>query len=642
GYNGLVLRARMTWSEVNILRAYSRYLRQVRIPFSQDYMWETLNRHPAIAALVIRLFTTRFSTDSDQTEKVRQKTCETIRADIEKALSAVESLDEDRIIRRFVNLVMATLRTNVYQRDIHGKRRPTIAFKMDSKAIEELPPPRPFREIFVYSPRIEGVHLRFGKVARGGLRWSDRPQDFRTEVLGLVKAQQVKNAVIVPVGAKGGFVPKFLPVSGTRDEVMAEGIASYKIFVGTMLEITDNLDGDSVIHPRSVVRYDEDDPYLVVAADKGTATFSDIANELSDSRNFWLSDAFASGGSVGYDHKKMGITARGGWEAVKRHFREMDINIQTTPFTVIGVGDMSGDVFGNGMLLSKHIRLIGAFNHLHIFIDPDPDPAKSHAERKRLFETPGTAWTDYAPKLISKGGGVFDRSAKSIDLTPQMKDLLGAQSDRLTPNEVIRRLLVAPVELLWFGGIGTFIRAGFETDAEVGDRANDAVRVTADALNCAVIGEGGNLGITQNGRIEYARAGGRLNTDAIDNSGGVDASDHEVNIKILVGDVVARGDMTMKQRNNLLARMTDEVADLVLRDNYQQPQALTVVEAQGLDGLDAQERLIRALERKGLLDRAIEFLPDDEALAERRQAGQGLTRPELSVLLAYAKIALYA
>lgn len=641
GYNGLVLRARMTWSEVNILRAYSRYLRQARIPFSQDYMWETLNRHSFIAALLIRLFTTRFSTESEQTLTARSKSCDTIRAEIETALAAVESLDEDRIIRRFVNLVMVTLRTNVYQRDIHGERRPTLAFKFDSKAVEELPAPRPFREIFVYSPRVEGVHIRFGKVARGGLRWSDRPQDFRTEVLGLVKAQQVKNAVIVPVGAKGGFVPKFLPVNGTRDEVMAEGIATYKIFVGTMLEITDNLEGDTVIHPRGVVRYDEDDPYLVVAADKGTATFSDIANELSDSRNFWLSDAFASGGSVGYDHKKMGITARGGWEAVKRHFREMDVDIQTTPFTVIGVGDMSGDVFGNGMLLSEQIKLLGAFDHRDIFIDPNPDPAKSFKERKRLFELPRSSWADYNTKLISKGGGIFSRREKSIPLSPEMKLILGLNRATATPNEIINALLKAEADLLWFGGIGTYVRAKTETDEEVGDRASDAYRVTAEELRVKVVGEGANLGMTQKARIAFALRGGRVNSDAIDNSAGVNSSDIEVNIKIALGSALRDDRIKQAARNRLLANMTEEVAELVLRNNYLQTLSISLSERRGMQDFGFQVRLIQDLESRGLLDREVEDLPDDLVLMEREKMGRPLPRPEVAVLLAYAKLTLY-
>ncbi len=641
GYNSLVLRAGLEWNEVNVLRAYSRYLRQARIPFSQDYMWETLNRHSSIAANLVNLFSTRFSTSLEIDEKSRTKKCEVIQNDFEKALESVDSLDEDRIIRRFVNLIMVTLRTNFYQRDKHGKRRPTIALKLDSSAVEELPAPRPFREIFIYSPRVEGVHLRFGKVARGGLRWSDRPQDFRTEVLGLVKAQQVKNAVIVPVGAKGGFIPKFLPTNGTRDEIMAEGIAAYKIFVGTMLDITDNLDGDVVVHPRSVIRYDEDDPYLVVAADKGTATFSDVANELSDSRDFWLSDAFASGGSVGYDHKKMGITARGGWEAVKRHFREMDRDIQTTPVTVIGVGDMSGDVFGNGMLLSKQIKLIGAFDHRDIFIDPDPDPKKSFKERQRLFDLPRSSWADYNTKLISKGGGIFSRREKSISLSAKMKAILGLRKATATPNEIINALLKAEADLLWFGGIGTYVRAVTESDEEVGDRSSDAYRVTSDELRVKVVGEGANLGMTQKARIEFALRGGRVNSDAIDNSAGVNSSDLEVNIKIALGKTLREDRIKQPARNRLLASMTEEVGELVLRNNYLQTLSLSLAECRGMQDFGFQVRLIQDLESRGLLDREVEDLPDDLVLMEREKAGRQFPRPELAVLLAYAKLTLY-
>ena len=513
--------------------------------------------------------------------------------------------------------------------------------KFDALRLDELPEPRPFREIFVYSPRLEGVHLRFGPVARGGMRWSDRREDFRTEVLGLVKAQQVKNAVIVPVGSKGGFVLKQPPPPGDREALQAEGIACYKTFIAGMLDITENRVGDDVVTPDRVVQKDVPDPYLVVAADKGTATFSDIANGIAQERGFWLDDAFASGGSAGYDHKKMGITARGAWESVKRHFREMGHDTQSQEFTVVGVGDMSGDVFGNGMLLSEHIRLIGAFNHLHIFIDPHPDANKSFAERKRLFELPRSSWADYDAELISKGGGVIERRAKSVDITPEVKKLLGITMDRLTPAELLQAMLKARVDLLWFGGIGTYVKSSGETHADAGDRANDALRVDAAALRCKVVGEGANLGMTQRARIEHALKGGRLNTDAIDNSAGVDTSDHEVNIKILMGDLMARNKTSRKQRDKLLGEMTEEVAALVLRDNYQQTQSLTVTHTQGIERMDEQQRLMRSLERAGRLDRNLEFLPDDETLAERHAAGQPLTRPELSVLLAYAKIVTY-
>ena len=556
-------------------------------------------------------------------------------------LEKVANLDEDRIIRHYVNLVQNTLRTNFYQAGEDGAVKPYASFKFDAQNVDALPLPKPLREIFVYSPRFEGVHLRFGFVARGGLRWSDRREDFRTEILGLVKAQQVKNAVIVPVGSKGGFVLKKAPPMSDREAFMAEGIAVYKNFIRGMLDITDNLKGNDVVPPEQVVRQDDDDPYLVVAADKGTATFSDFANGVARDYGYWLDDAFASGGSVGYDHKKMGITARGAWESVKRHFREMGHNTQEEPVTVLGVGDMSGDVFGNGMLLSEHIKLVGAFNHLHIFVDPNPDPAKSFRERRRLFALPRSSWTDYDKALISKGGGIIDRKAKSVTITREMKELFGITASSLTPNQLLNAMLRAEVDLLWFGGIGTYVKSSGETDADAGDRANDPIRVNGEELNCKVVGEGANLGCTQLGRVEFAKNGGRIYTDFIDNSAGVDCSDHEVNIKICLGDVVRRKKMTEKQRNTLLERMTDEVSDLVLRDNYQQTQSLQVELTHGHKVLDQQQRMIRAFERAGELDRAIEFLPEDEEIAERRSARQGLTSPEISVLLAYAKNLTY-
>ena len=516
-----------------------------------------------------------------------------------------------------------------------------MSIKLDSRAIAELPLPKPFVEIFVYSPRVEAVHLRGGKVARGGIRWSDRREDFRTEVLGLMKAQMVKNAVIVPVGAKGGLVTKRLPAGGNRDAVMTEVVACYQTMMRGLLDITDNIRGGDIVRAAGVVSHDDEDPYLVVAADKGTATFSDIANEIAAEYGHWVGDAFASGGSVGYDHKKMGITARGAWESVKRHFREIGVDTQTTDFSVVDVGDMSGDVFGNGMLLSAHIRLVAAFNHLHIFLDPDPDPALSFAERKRLFALPRSSWADYGSRLISKGGGVFNRDAKSVALSPQIKALLGVARDKMTPNELIRAVLQAPADLLWFGGIGTYVKASTERIEDAGDRANDPVRVDAKELRAKVIGEGANLGLTQFGRIEYAAAGGAVNTDAIDNSAGVDCSDHEVNIKIVLDSVVAEGDMTIKQRNQRLVKMTGEVAALVLRDNYVQSQAITLAQAQGPEMLSGAARMMRALEREGQLDRALEFLPDEQALADRETEERGLTRPEIAVLLAYAKLDLY-
>ena len=639
GYNALVLQAGVPWRDVALIRTLSRFLRQVRIPYSQDYLWTTLGRHAALAPDIVALFHTRFDPRLALSLAERSQRQAEIRARIESALQDVQSLDEDTILRRFVNAVEAAVRTNFYQIDTSGQPKAAIAIKFESRKIDDMPQPRPLYEIFVYSPRVEGVHLRFGKVARGGLRWSDRPQDFRTEVLGLVKAQQVKNAVIVPVGSKGGFVPKQLPAGGTREAIQSEGIAAYTTFVSSLLDVTDNIGPEGVITPDNVVRHDGDDPYLVVAADKGTATFSDIANGISAQYGFWLGDAFASGGSAGYDHKKMGITARGAWEAVKRHFRELDVDIGTTPFTVAGVGDMSGDVFGNGMLLAGTIQLVAAFDHRDIFIDPAPDPAVSLAERKRLFDLPRSSWQDYNKNLISPGGGVFSRSAKEIQLSPQAQELL-ALPPKATPQAVMRAILKASVDLLWFGGIGTYIRASHETDDMAGDRANDPIRVTAAELNCRAIGEGANLGMTQRGRIEAGLRGIKLNTDAIDNSAGVNTSDVEVNIKIALSTPVRDGRLTQESRNILLAGMTDEVADLVLRNNYLQTLALSLAERRGVEDLGFQQRLVQTLEMRGLLDHAVEFLPDDMEIAERRRRGVALTRPELAVLLAYAKLAL--
>jgi glutamate dehydrogenase len=635
GFNRLVLRAGLDWREVTLLRACCKYLRQVGIAFSQSYMEETLARNARIARKLVRLFRARFNPDRQAEAPNRVTALET---KIGEALDRVANLDEDRILRRFLNLIKAVLRTNFFQA---GGGKPYLAIKLDSHRVDELPLPRPLYEIFVYSPRVEAIHLRGGKVARGGIRWSDRREDFRTEILGLMKAQMVKNAVIVPVGSKGGFVVKQPPAGGDRDQLMAEVVECYKTLIRGMLDLTDNFAGGAVVPPERVVRLDDDDPYLVVAADKGTATFSDIANGVALEYGFWLGDAFASGGSAGYDHKKMAITARGAWESVKRHFRELGKDIQAEDFTVVGVGDMSGDVFGNGMLLSPHIRLIGAFNHLHIFVDPDPDPAASLAERRRLFELPRSSWTDYDRARISAGGGVFDRRAKSIPVSAEMRRRFGLEDPGVTPAALIRAMLRAQVDLLWLGGIGTFVKAHHESNLEVGDRANDAVRVDGSEVRARVVGEGANLGFTQRGRIEYAAQAGRINTDAVDNSAGVDCSDHEVNIKILLNELVAAGDMTTKQRDRLLAAMTDEVAALVLRDNYLQTQALSVVEVAGWKQLDRQNRFMRALEKAGKLDRAIEFLPDDETVRARLAAHQGLTRPELAVLLAYAKMSLY-
>ncbi|MDX2706671.1 NAD-glutamate dehydrogenase [Streptomyces sp. PA03-6a] len=638
GFNSLVLRAGLTWRQAMVLRAYAKYLRQAGTAFSQDYMEDTLRNNVHTTRLLVNLFQARLSPDH---QRAGSELTDALLEEVDAALEQVASLDEDRILRSFLTLIKATLRTNYFQRADSGKPHAYVSMKFDPQAIPDLPAPRPAYEIWVYSPRVEGVHLRFGKVARGGLRWSDRREDFRTEVLGLVKAQMVKNTVIVPVGAKGGFVAKQLPdPAADREAWLAEGITSYKTFISGLLDVTDNLVGGQVVPPADVVRHDGDDTYLVVAADKGTASFSDIANEVATSYGFWLGDAFASGGSVGYDHKKMGITARGAWESVKRHFRETGHDTQSEDFTVVGVGDMSGDVFGNGMLLSEHIRLVAAFDHRHIFIDPVPDAATSYAERRRMFELPRSSWADYDTKLISHGGGVFPRSAKAIALTPQIRKALGIEQPvaKMTPADLMKAILKAPVDLLWNGGIGTYVKAATESHLDVGDKANDAIRVDGGDLRVKVVGEGGNLGLTQLGRIEFAQTGGRVNTDAIDNSAGVDASDHEVNIKILVNAVVADGDLTVKQRNSLLAQMTDEVGALVLRNNYAQNVALANGMAQSASLLHAHQRYLRRLVRDGKLDRALEFLPSDRQIRERLNAGHGLTQPELAVLLAYTKI----
>jgi glutamate dehydrogenase len=639
GFNRLTILTPLGHEDVAILRALGHYLKQVGIAYSQRYIWTALASQSYLATVLVRLFHAlhdpAFAGDRDAE-------AQGLREALEAGLDAITSIDEDRIIRRLINLIEASVRTNFYQREGDGQRRAALAIKFDAGQVEAMPAPRPYREIFVYSPRVEGVHMRGGPIARGGLRWSDRPEDFRTEVLGLLKAQMVKNAVIVPVGAKGGFVPKMMPTGADRDAVYAEGTACYKIFIGALLDITDTLEGDSVVAPRDVVRRDGDDPYLVVAADKGTARFSDTANAISVARDYWLGDAFASGGSAGYDHKQMAITARGGWVAVKRHFREIDVDIQSQDFTVVGVGDMSGDVFGNGMLLSRHIRLWAAFDHRDIFIDPDPDPTRSFDERERLFGLERSSWQDYDASAISEGGGVFSRQQKSIPLSPQIQQLLGLSQDAASPNEVITAILKAPAELMWFGGIGTYVRAEDETDAEVGDRANDAIRVSADEVRAKVIGEGANLGVTQRGRIAYALSGGRINTDAIDNSAGVNSSDLEVNIKIALADLVRSGALPMEARNALLVEMTDEVAELCLKNNYLQSLSLSLSQRRGMLDLPELADFMTALEAKGELDRRIEFLPDDIALAERAAEGRPLTRPELAVLLAYAKNTLFA
>ncbi len=634
GFNQLVLRAALPGRSVNVLRTLAKYAHQIKAPQSREAMIGALVKHTRLAQIVIELFTTRHD---PATQRDAAKQTVILLDEMQSLLAQVPNLDEDRILRRFANLVQASLRTNFYQNDKDGQPKDYLSIKFDCAKIEGLPLPRPVYEIFVVSPRVEAVHLRGGKVARGGIRWSDRHDDFRTEILGLMKAQMVKNSVIVPVGAKGGFIIK----QPDAQNPVAEAIACYQTMMRGLLDITDNQKNGKIVPPANVVRHDGDDAYLVVAADKGTAKFSDIANGVSAEYGFWLGDAFASGGSAGYDHKHMGITARGAWEAIKRHFREMGKDIQQEDFTCIGVGDMSGDVFGNGMLLSPHIRLLGAFDHRHIFCDPNPDATKSFAERQRLFNLPTSSWADYDAKLIAKGGGIFARSLKTITITPAMKAAYGIVADTLTPAELMQAMLKAQVELLYFGGIGTYVKASSERDAEVGDRANDALRVDGGALRAKVIGEGANLAMTQRARIEYALNGGRINTDAIDNSAGVDTSDHEVNIKIALNKAVLDGKLDTAARNKLLSSMTDDVADLVLRDNYMQTQALSLTEASATDLLSNHARVLRMMERGGLLNRGVEFLPDDDALADRQRLGRGLTRPELAVLMAYAKIWLY-
>jgi glutamate dehydrogenase len=676
GFNALVLRAGLNWWQITVLRAYAKYLRQIGSQFSQGYMEQTLVDNPTIARALVELFEARFDPDrrTDPADGGETDPVAVIEGQIVAALNDVRSLDEDRILRSLMGLIMATLRTNAYRTDLRALPdddvnpdkaaserpggdavppdsppiRPALAFKLDPQRVDGLPQPRPRYEIWVYSPLVEGVHLRFGLVARGGLRWSDRREDFRTEVLGLVKAQMVKNAVIVPVGAKGGFVAKNLPDPSTdRDAWLAEGIATYRTFVSSLLDVTDNYvtgpDGQRVVEPAPRVRrYDGDDPYLVVAADKGTATFSDIANQISHERGFWLDDAFASGGSVGYDHKAMGITARGAWESVKYHFRERGVDIQNEDFTVVGIGDMSGDVFGNGMLLSEHIRLVAAFDHRHVFLDPDPDAVASFAERRRLFELPRSSWADYDRALISPGGGVWARTEKSVPIDPAVAARLGLAegTTALSPGELMRAILVAPVDLLWNGGIGTYVKASTEANVDVGDKANDAIRANGEQLRCRVVGEGGNLGCTQLGRIEFARNGGGINTDAIDNSAGVDTSDHEVNIKILLDQSVAAGALPPADRNPLLLAATDEVGHQVLVDNYGQNVLLGLERQLAVPMIGVYQRLLRELERTGRLDRAIEYLPTDKEITARQAAGQGLVSPELAVVAAYVKIGL--
>jgi glutamate dehydrogenase len=634
-FNTLVLKSQLHWRQVVVLRTYARYLKQIGFSYTQATIEQAMNLQPQIAKSIVALFEARFSPDVKNRDEKQQA----LQTTIEEQLGQVTNATFDRILRRYVELLMATLRTNYYHTQEDGSTKPVLSLKFDSGKVPELPKPAPFAEIFVYGIRVEGIHLRGGRVARGGLRWSDRPEDFRTEVLGLMKAQMVKNSVIVPVGSKGGFFVRRPPFH--REAVLAEGIECYKMYLRGLLDITDNIVNNKIIAPKQTVRHDGDDPYLVVAADKGTATFSDIANGVSAEYNFWLGDAFASGGSAGYDHKKMAITARGAWISVVRHFHEMGVDIDTQEFTCVGIGDMAGDVFGNGMLLSERVQLVAAFNHMHIFIDPSPDAKASFAERKRLFNLPRSTWKDYEAKLISKGGGIFERSAKTITLSKEAQNAIGAEKAKLTPDEVIRAILLSPVDLLWNGGIGTYVKAEEESHEQVGDRTNNALRVNGRELRCKVVGEGGNLGFTQKGRIEYAKNGGRINTDAIDNSAGVDCSDHEVNIKITFSREVAKGTLTIEKRDKQLAAMTEEVAQLVLKDNTLQTQAITNAQIQGPRLLEAHSRLMHRLESHGLLNRGIEFLPNDKQMADLKAAKKGLTRPELAVLLAYSKMALY-
>jgi glutamate dehydrogenase len=629
GLNRLILTAGLGARQVEVLRAYSRYLRQIGFRFSQQYIESALVRHGRIAAMLVERFHRRldpsWTGDRDEDEQ------------LDEALDAVPTLDDDRTLRTITALIDATLRTNFFRPSDDGRPRPVISFKFDTRQVPDLPPPRPMFEIWVCSPRVEGIHLRNGRIARGGLRWSDRREDFRTEVLGLVKAQIVKNAVIVPTGAKGGFVVKRPPAH--PDEARAEGLACYRQFICGLLDVTDNIVAGKVVPPPDVVRYDDDDPYLVVAADKGTATFSDVANEIAATYDFWLGDAFASGGSAGYDHKEIGITARGAWESVRRHARGLGLDADRDPLSIVGIGDMSGDVFGNGLLRSPYVRLLAAFDHRHIFIDPHPDPEVSFAERRRLFEMPRSSWADYDRTLVSPGGGVHPRSLKAIPVSSEARQVLGLEDDHYTPAGLISALLRAPVDVLWNGGVGTYVKASAESHADVGDRANDAVRVNGNQLRCKIFGEGGNLGCTQLGRIEYAVGGGLINSDAIDNSAGVDCSDHEVNIKILLSDVMASTGMSLTERDALLAEMTDEVAELVLDDNRAQTLALAIARRQALPMVNVHARYLTVLESEGWLDRQLEFLPTDRQLAERQAAGLGLTMPEFAVLMAYTKTA---
>lgn len=635
GFNKSVLAASLSWREVMMLRTYAKYLVQVGFRFPQAYMEKAFYINAPIIKDLVALFDALHNpsmaiTSKDKADEIEQA--------LLLKLDQVTSLDEDRILRRILDLIKATMRTNYYQLAADGNNHPYLAIKLNSRVIPELPLPMPFYEVFVYSPRFEAIHLRNTKVARGGIRWSDRPGDFRTEILGLMKAQVVKNAVIVPSGAKGGFVLKTVPKDAPREILQQEVLFCYRSFMQALLEITDNIVANEIIPPKNVVCHDEPDPYLVVAADKGTASFSDLANSISAEYNFWLADAFASGGSAGYDHKKMGITARGAWESVKRLFRELEINMSRQKFTVVGIGDMSGDVFGNGMMYSQNIRLIAAFDHRNIFIDPNPDAKISYAERVRLFNLPMSSWEDYDPKLLSEGGGIFKRSLKSIKLTPQVKQALQIESDSLPPSELIKAVLKAPVDLLFNGGVGTYVKSSQESNMDVGDRTNDYCRINGNELRCKVVGEGGNLGFTQLGRIEFALNGGLINTDFIDNSAGVDCSDHEVNLKILLDKEIRQGRMTLPERNKLMASLTQELTELLLRDNYNQALILSFSNFAAKNSIGLHTDYLKELEIQGQVNRCVEYLPNDKELVERKTSNNGLTRPELAVLLAYTKI----
>ncbi len=629
-FNQLLFTTSLKAGNITILRAYTAYLHQIAFPYSRVLVIETLNEHPPITLKLIKLFLYKFDPTSDDHDKF-----EVARKDYFTMLDKIESLDQDFIFRQLFNLIYATVRTNFFQP--LSKENSYLSFKFDSERIENLPLPCPAYELFIYSPRFEGIHLRGGKVARGGLRWSDRKEDYRTEILGLMKAQMVKNAVIVPTGSKGGFITKHT-AGLDRDDLISEVKSCYRLYTQAMLELTDNLVKGDVVHPASTIIHDQDDPYLVVAADKGTSTFSDTANVVSVQMNFWLHDAFASGGSAGYDHKMMGITARGAWESVKRHFRVLGKDIQTENFTALAIGDMSGDVFGNGMLLSPNIQLVAAFNHLHIFIDPDPDVKVSYDERKRLFELPRSSWLDYKKNLISKGGGIFSRNSKKIPLSLEMKSLTGSNKDDVTPNELIKLLLLSPVELLWNGGIGTYVKGSIESHSSVKDKINNAIRINGDELKARVIGEGGNLGFTQLGRIEYANNGGLIYTDSIDNSAGVDCSDHEVNLKIMFSRLILQDKMQLKERNRLLTDMTEDIAKLCLQNNYDQTQIIDMIHMQSANLMHEHDRFINYMEKNNILDRKLEYLPSKESVTDRIASNQGLTRPELCILLSYSKL----